>query len=44
MIIKREKLYRKKHGIYMDTYKRTSYWLLGIIPIYIDNKLLNSVI
>lgn len=38
MIIKREKIFKKKAGIFNDTYKRTSYWLFGIIPLYINNQ------
>ena len=38
MIIKREKFFTKKEGIFTDTYKKTSYWLFGIIPLYIKNE------
>lgn len=41
MIIKREKIYYKKVSIFKDVYKRTSYWFLGIIPLYIKNEFLN---
>ena len=40
MIIKREKLIMKHYGPSMETYKRTSYWLFGIIPLYIGDKFL----
>lgn len=40
MIVKREKIYKKKRSIYMDTYKKTSYWLLGIIPIFVSHELI----
>jgi hypothetical protein len=39
MIVKREKIYYKKATIIAtDIYKRTSWWLLGIIPLYIKNE------
>ena len=43
MIVKRENIIRKyKHNSYYrrKVYKRTSYWLFGIIPLYIDNKII----
>lgn len=43
MIIKREKIVLKNRGIHLDTVKRTSYWLFGLIPLYIDNKIINHV-
>ena len=38
MIVKRENIITKCHGT--EYYKRTSYWLFGIIPLYIGEKLL----
>ena len=40
MIIKRENIITKDHGT--EWYKRTSYWLFGIIPLYIGEKLLRE--
>lgn len=41
MVVKREKIYKKKRSIYIDIYKRTSYWLFGIIPIFIKNEIVH---
>lgn len=42
MIVKREKYFIKKVrvGLYYGEQKvrRTSYWLLGIVPLYIKNR------
>lgn len=38
MIVKRVNLITKDHG--KEWYKRTSYWLFGIIPLYIGDKFL----
>ena len=40
MIVKRERIYTKKESIYTYTYKRTSWWLFGVIPVFINNKIL----
>lgn len=40
MIIKREKIYRKRNGIYNDTVKRTGWWLFGFIPLFINYKII----
>ena len=39
MIVKREKYYQKKDGIYRNKIKRVSYWLFGIIPLYFNNTI-----
>ena len=41
MIIKSEKVYRKRKGVYDYFYKRTAYMLLGIIPLYVKNVLIS---
>lgn len=41
MIVKRQKIYKKKRSIYMDTYKVTSYWLFGFIPIFVNHELIS---
>ncbi len=41
MIIQNEKFYRKRKGIYNCYYKRTSYMLFGIIPLYVKNILVS---
>ena len=40
MIVRREKIYSKKVSFYNETRRQTSYWLLGIIPLYIKNEIL----
>lgn len=40
MIIKREKILTKKDGIRINVIKRTSWWLFGIIPLFINNKII----
>ena len=40
MIIKREKIYTKKDGIYRNVIKRTSWWLFGIVPLFVSNKVI----
>lgn len=40
MIIKREDIITKCYG--SEYYKRTSYWLFGIIPLYIGEKFLRK--
>ena len=48
MIVKREKYYIKKINKIGNTYygsqkiKRTSFWLLGIIPLYIKNEVVSG--
>lgn len=45
MIIKREKFYIKRiNGIMYDMQKRkrTSFWLFGIIPLYIKEEVLSG--
>lgn len=44
MIIKREKIITKKISIFKETYKRTSYWLFGIIPLYIKDEFIQRSI
>lgn len=39
MIIKRETITSKKFGFVRYEVKRTSWWLFGIIPIYIIDEL-----
>lgn len=39
MIIKRQKIWRKR---FQGNYLQTSWWLFGIIPIYISNKLISE--
>lgn len=41
MIVCREKIYTKHVSIYREVRKRTSYWLFGIIPLYVKNEILN---
>lgn len=41
MIVRREKIYTKHISIYREVRKRTSYWLLGIIPLYVKNEILS---
>ena len=41
MIIRREKIYKKKRGIYYDTIHCISWWLLGFIPIYMNYRIIN---
>lgn len=43
MIIRREKIYNKHVSIYTEVRKRTSYWLLGIIPLYAKDEILRRV-
>ena len=38
MIVKREKIILKHYGPATEYYKRTSYWLFGIIPLYIGDN------
>ena len=41
MIIKKEKLIDKRvDAMKRLTIKRTSYWLFGIIPLYIQNEII----
>ncbi len=40
MIVRREKIYIKFVSIYREVRKRTSYWLLGIIPLYVHDEIL----
>lgn len=40
MIVRREKIYTKKDGNFINTIKRTSYWLFGIIPLFFDNEII----
>ena len=40
MLIKREKIFGKADATHYNTIKRTSYWLLGIIPLYICDKII----
>lgn len=40
MIVRREKIYIKYVSIHREVRKRTSYWLLGIIPLYIREEIL----
>ena len=44
MIVKRERLYKKFFDNYtvVQARKRTSYWLLGIIPLYIKTEILSG--
>lgn len=43
MIIKREKFIDKKIDHFRRiTIKRTSYWFLGIIPLYIKNDIIKT--
>lgn len=42
MIVKREKIYWKNSGIYRDMIKRTSWWLFGIIPIFINHEIISK--
>ena len=41
MIVRREKIYTKKDGNFTNTIKRTSYWLFGIIPLFLDNEIMH---
>ena len=42
MIIRREKIYTKKVSIYREIRKRTLYCLLGIIPLYVNDEVLET--
>jgi hypothetical protein len=47
MIVKREKYYIKyinktKYSVGKQQRKRTSFWLLGIIPLYIKDEVING--
>ena len=39
MIIKRQKIWRKAS---QGKYLQTSWWLFGIIPVYVNNKLVEE--
>lgn len=41
MIIKREKIYTRKRSIYYETVHRKSWWLLGIIPLFVNNQIIS---
>lgn len=43
MIVKREKIYIKKQGIYMNQIKRIIYLLFGFIPVFINYKIISQV-
>ena len=43
MIIKREKIYTKRDGFYTNTIRSTSWWLFGIIPIFIYKEIIGRV-
>ena len=40
MIVKREKIYKKFKPNWRDTVKCTSWWLFGIIPIFINHQII----
>lgn len=40
MIVKREKVYIRKNGIYREKIYRKSWWLFGIIPIFINDEII----
>lgn len=40
MIIKIEKVYTRKSGIYTEKIHRKTWLLLGIVPLFINNKIL----
>lgn len=48
MIVKREKYYTKRFGKIGNTYykqqqrKRTSFWLFGIVPLYIKDEVISG--
>lgn len=48
MLVKREKYFIKRINKINKTFygeqkiKRTSYWLVGIIPLYIKNEVING--
>lgn len=41
MIIEREKVYTRKRSIHTETIHRKSWWLFGIIPLFINNKIID---
>lgn len=41
MIVKKEKIYKKSDGIMVNTIKSESWWLFGIIPLYIRREIIN---
>ena len=41
MIIKREKIYIKKDGIFHNVIKCNSYWLLGFIPLFVNHTIID---
>lgn len=44
MVVKREKLYIKRinGNMQMQKRKKTSFWLFGIIPLYIKDEVLSG--
>lgn len=43
MIVKRERIYIKKQGIYLNQIKRTIYLLFGFIPVFIKHEIIRQV-
>lgn len=44
MIIKREKFYIKKDGLFTNLIKSESYWLFGFIPLFINHRIVERKI
>lgn len=40
MIVKQEKIFWKRNRLYRWRVKQISWWLFGIIPLYMDNIIL----
>ena len=40
MIVERERVYDKKDGVWTNTIKSTSWWLFGVIPLYIRKEII----
>jgi hypothetical protein len=40
MIVERERIYKKKDGVYTNIIRSTSWWLFGIIPLYIRKEII----
>ena len=40
MIVKREKIITKFDRVHFYTILRTSWWLLGIVPLLVSNKII----
>lgn len=40
MIVKKEKIYKKKNIIHYDVIKCTGWWLFGFIPLFLNYQII----